>query len=102
MDRQETLVPRKKRGPQPTGQGVQIQVRAHDDMLSAIDNWIAGHGVEGMSRPQAVRELVARGLKSDTVLKTLLAELGTANPPTDAECAAVLDHLRKFVLSTLK
>src|SRR3546814_5841364 len=39
MSGQETLVP-KKRGPVPTGKGVQIQVRLQPDQLAALDGWI--------------------------------------------------------------
>ena len=38
---QETLPARKRRGPAPTGKGVQIGVRLQPDLLRLLDEWIA-------------------------------------------------------------
>jgi hypothetical protein len=57
-----TVVTKKRRGPAPTGKGVQIGERWHPPELAAIDKWIEKHGK--MSRGQAVRRLVEIGLKA--------------------------------------
>ena len=36
-----SVVPKKKRGPAPTGKGVQVGERWHPSELAAIDAWIA-------------------------------------------------------------
>ena len=53
------MVPKKKRGPAPTGKGVQIQVRIQPDKLALLDRWIADHR---LSRPEAIRRIVERTL----------------------------------------
>jgi len=59
----KALVPKKKRrGPAPTGKGVQIGERWHPNELAAIDDWIAGSNDPGLTRAHAVRRLVALGL----------------------------------------
>jgi hypothetical protein len=58
-----TMVTMKKRGPPPTGKGIQIGERWHPPELAAIDKWIASGGEE-MTRGQAIRRLVELGLKS--------------------------------------
>lgn len=62
MSGQETLIPRKKRGPVPTGQGTPIMVRVQPDQLTALDAWIE-HQPDTLSRPEAVRRLIEKGLK---------------------------------------
>jgi hypothetical protein len=57
-----TVVTKKKRGPPPTGIGIQIGERWHPPELAAIDKWIALSG-ERMTRGQAIRRLVELGLK---------------------------------------
>lgn len=57
------VVTRKKRGPPPTGKGIQIGERWHPPELAAIDKWIAANGK--MTRGQAVRRLVELGLKAN-------------------------------------
>lgn len=58
MDGKDTSVP-KKRGPAPTGQGTQVQVRLQPDQLAALDAWIGAHARHtekpAVSRPEAVR-----------------------------------------------
>jgi hypothetical protein len=58
-----TVLPKKKRGPPPTGKGTQIGERWHATELAAIDKWIASRGEE-MTRGQAIRRLVELGLKA--------------------------------------
>ena len=57
-----TVVTKKKRGPRPTGQGIQIGERWHPPEIAAIDKWIASNGT--MTRGQAIRRLVELGLKA--------------------------------------
>ncbi|MCJ2070657.1 hypothetical protein MKK75_17980 [Methylobacterium sp. J-030] len=55
MATQETLQPKKRRGPKPTGQGVPIQVRLQPDSLLPLDAWIAAQPDPKPSRPEAIR-----------------------------------------------
>ena len=55
---------KRKRGrPKTTGSGKAQIVRMHDQQLKAIEAWIAGQGDE-ISRPEAIRRLVDRGLQA--------------------------------------
>ena len=63
MSKQETLIPRKKRGPAPTGKGTPIMTRVQPDTLARIDAYIARQKEE-ISRPEAIRRLVELGLKT--------------------------------------
>jgi hypothetical protein len=58
-----SMVPKKKRGPAPTGKGVQVGERWHPSELAAIDAWIATSGDKTLTRSHAIRRLVALGLK---------------------------------------
>jgi hypothetical protein len=58
------LVPKKKRGPPPTGKGVQVGERWHPSELAAIDAWIATSSDKTLTRAHAIRRLVALGLKA--------------------------------------
>jgi len=58
----KTVVPKKRRGPAPTGQGVQIGERWHPSELAAIDAWIAASTDPAITRAHAVRRLVALAL----------------------------------------
>ena len=53
---QETFQ-KKRRGPVPTGKGIQIQVRLQPDLLSNLDNWIE-ENAPGVSRPEAIRRIL--------------------------------------------
>ncbi len=53
---------KKKLGRPPTGTGIQVGERWHDAELTAIDKWIASNGK--ITRGQAIRQLVALGLKA--------------------------------------
>jgi len=55
--KRQSLVPKKKRGPPPTGQGIQIQVRIQPDKLAQLDEWIAAQK-DRPSRPEAIRRIV--------------------------------------------
>lgn len=61
MTTQETLIPRKRRGPLPTGQGVPVMVRFMPAALADLDAWIASQP-DAPSRPEAIRRLIAATL----------------------------------------
>jgi hypothetical protein len=69
MATQETLQPKKRRGPKPTGQGVPIQVRLQPDSLLPLDAWIADKPDPKPSRPEAIREALTEHLKAKGYLK---------------------------------
>ena len=56
MTEQETLLAR-KRGPKPTGKGVQVVVRLQPPGLAAVDAWIKAQP-DAPTRPEAIRRLV--------------------------------------------
>jgi len=58
------IVPKKKRGPPPTGKGIQVGERWHPPELAAIDAWIAASTDKTLTRAHAIRRLVALGLKA--------------------------------------
>jgi hypothetical protein len=58
--KKQTVIPKKKRGPPPTGKGTPIVVRMQPSQLKALDFWI---GSNDLTRPEAVRRLVELGLK---------------------------------------
>ena len=58
-----TVLAKKKRGPAPTGKGVQVVVRMQPAPLAALDAWVAKQK-EQPSRPEAMRRLVALGLRA--------------------------------------
>lgn len=55
---QETVPTQKRRGPKPTGKGLNVGVRLQPDQLAALDAWIAKQP-EPVSRPEAIRAMVA-------------------------------------------
>jgi hypothetical protein len=59
--KRQSLVPKKRRGPAPTGKGIQIQVRIQRDKLAQLDRWIADQK-DQLSRPEAIRRIVERTL----------------------------------------
>ena len=62
MAPQETLQPKKRRGPAPSGQGTPVQVRLQPELLEAVDAWIARHPEANISRPEAIRQILAGAL----------------------------------------
>jgi metal-responsive CopG/Arc/MetJ family transcriptional regulator len=64
MAKQQTVQPRKRRGPPPTGKGTPVQVRLQPDLLAALDAFIKGAPKPKPTRPEAIRRLVEAGLKS--------------------------------------
>ena len=62
MSSQETVQTRKRRGPKPTGKGVNVGVRLQPDALARLDAWIAKQP-KPVSRPEAIRAFVEAGLQ---------------------------------------
>jgi hypothetical protein len=58
----KTVVPKKKRGPPPTGVGRGLHVRLQPPAMTALDAWIADQPEPQPSRPEAIRRLIALGL----------------------------------------
>jgi hypothetical protein len=58
----QTVLAKKKRGPAPTGKGVQVVVRLQPDPLAALDAWVTKQK-EKPTRAEAIRRLVELGLK---------------------------------------
>jgi hypothetical protein len=58
MSSQETLIPKKKRGPKPTGQGVPVMLRLQPDLMAMVDQYIETHAAPKPSRPQAIRAII--------------------------------------------
>ena len=54
----------KRRGPAPTGKGIQVGERWHPAELAAIDAWIASSTDKTLTRAHAIRRLVTLGLKA--------------------------------------
>jgi hypothetical protein len=61
----QTVLAKKRRGPAPTGKGVQVVVRLQPDPLSALDKW-AARQADKPTRAEAIRRLVERGLTGKT------------------------------------
>lgn len=59
------MVPQKKRGPRPTGKGIQIQVRLHEPILSELDEWAKQFAPdEELSKPEVIRRILREYLTS--------------------------------------
>ena len=69
MGAQETLTPKKRRGPKPTGQGDPITVRLRPEHAAPLDAWIADKPDPKPSRPEAIREALTEHLKAKGYLK---------------------------------
>ena len=59
----QSVVPKKKRGPKPTGKGTQIQVRLQPDLLALLDLWIASQPDPKPNRPEVLRLSLTEMLK---------------------------------------
>jgi hypothetical protein len=64
--KKKTVIPRKRRGPPPTGKGEPVVVRMQPPQLKALDAWIAQQAQPFPSRPEAVRHLVETALAGNT------------------------------------
>ena len=58
---QATVIPKKRKGPAPTGKGAPVMVRLQPAALEALDGWI-GDQAERVTRPEAIRRLLAEAL----------------------------------------
>jgi hypothetical protein len=58
-----SVVPKKRRGPAPTGKGTQIGMRWQGPELTMIDDWAAAQS-KPYTRSEAIRRLVELGLKA--------------------------------------
>ena len=63
-------IPKKRRGPLPTGKGQLIGVRLQPVQLSVLDEWIASQRVP-MTRPEAIRKLMELGHENKMTLITI-------------------------------
>ena len=76
------MLAKKRRGPAPTGKGVQVVVRLQPEPLTALDKWAAKQA-DKPTRAEAIRRLVERGLTGKTKAKpsaSLVADLAEAPP----------------------
>ena len=65
----QTVQPKKRRGPAPTGKGTPIQVRLQPTQLTALDAWIAKQDAP-LTRPEAIRAMM------ETILHILSKDRG--------------------------
>jgi hypothetical protein len=75
-----SVVPKKKRGPAPTGKGVQVGERWHPSELAKIDAWIASSPDKALTRAHAIRRLVALGLAVKTKAGSLSSDSLPSKP----------------------
>ena len=68
MNRQ-TVIPKKRRGPAPTGKGKLIGVRLQPSQLKALDAWIDKQNAS-LTRPEAIRAMM------ETILHILSKDSG--------------------------
>jgi hypothetical protein len=60
MDSNQSVIPKKRRGPQPTGKGAPVMLRIHPPLLGSVDAWIAVQEEDPRpSRPEAIRRILA-------------------------------------------
>jgi hypothetical protein len=57
MTTQATVIPKKRKGPAPTGKGTPVMVRLQPADLELLDLWIAAHDGQA-TRPEAVRRII--------------------------------------------
>lgn len=62
MSSKDTLIPKKRRGPEPTGQGTPVMVRLQPDQLRALDAWLTASDLKPKTRPAAVRAILKEKL----------------------------------------
>jgi hypothetical protein len=53
----QTVQPKKRRGPAPTGKGLPVQVRLQPSQLAALDAWISKQSAP-LTRPEAIRAMM--------------------------------------------
>ncbi|WP_179944852.1 hypothetical protein [Blastochloris viridis] len=59
--KKQTVEPKKRRGPPPTGKGESVHLRLQPEIMAALDAWRHGQP-DAPTRPEAVRRLVEREL----------------------------------------
>jgi hypothetical protein len=59
----QTVLAQKRRGPPPTGKGHTIGVRVQPDLMTSLDTWISRQPKPQPSRPEAIRQILAKHLK---------------------------------------
>ena len=79
------MLAKKRRGPAPTGKGVQVVVRLQPDPLRTLDGWAAKQD-DHPTRAEAIRRLVELGL----IVKTRSA-------PSERQRAALADLASKAI-----
>jgi metal-responsive CopG/Arc/MetJ family transcriptional regulator len=67
VDQEKTVLTR-RRGPKPTGKGQLIGIRLQPDLLDALDADIESTDCD-MSRPEAVRRILAEWLEQRGLLR---------------------------------
>jgi hypothetical protein len=55
------VIPKKRKGPAPTGKGTPVMVRLQPDLVASLDAWI-GRQDPRPSRPEAIRRLTTKAL----------------------------------------
>ena len=84
-----SVVPKKKRGPPPTGKGIQVGERWHPSELAAIDAWVASSSDTTITRAHAIRRLVHLGL----TVKPKAKPTGRPSAALVADLAEAIDSL---------
>jgi hypothetical protein len=93
----QTVLAKKKRGPAPTGIGVQVVVRMQPNPLSALDRWAAKQS-DQPTRAEAIRRLVELGL----TVKAKPKQLAAARAEQAKELAAqVIDKMSDDLASAV-
>lgn len=64
-----TVIPKKRRGPEPTGKGTPVMTRLQADLLEPLDKYISETD-HRMSRPEALRVILKDWLIGNGYLKT--------------------------------
>jgi Arc/MetJ-type ribon-helix-helix transcriptional regulator len=62
--KKKPVIPKKRRGPLPTGKGEPVVVRMQPPQLKALDDWISNQKPPFPTRPEAVRRLLEMALGS--------------------------------------
>ena len=65
----QTVLAKKRRGPVPTGKGVQVVVRLQPGPLDALDKWASKQG-DQPTRAEAMRRLVELGLTDKSTARS--------------------------------
>jgi hypothetical protein len=66
--KKQTVLAKKRRGPAPTGKGIQVVVRMQPPALALLDTWIEDQS-DKPSRPEAIRRILEKALAKRTTVK---------------------------------